>query len=382
MRKSLLAAALALGAGAAGAAEGWQWSIPDWLPPPPVPEDNPMGAAKVDLGRHLFHDARLSADGTVACASCHVQAMGFADGRAVGIGVDGTEGQRNAPGLANVGYLPVLTWGNPMIDSLERHVLIPMFGTAPVEMGAAGMEAALFDRLAADPFYAEAFPAAFPDRPAPDLYTVTRALAAFQRTMISAGSPYDRFAYEGDLDALSASARRGQDLFFGERLECYHCHGGFNFTDNLETSRMKMAETGFHNTGVHEVIREGGEGIAAFTLREADLGRFRTPSLRNVAVTAPYMHDGSMATLSEVLDAYANGGRHPDVAQKDPLVAGFDLSVAEKADVIAFLESLTDEDFLSDPALSDPWPAGHPAVAQRVMPCGDAGACGAPEPGG
>lgn len=382
MRPILLGAALALMAGAALAAEGWQWSIPDWLPPPPVPDENPMTAEKVELGRHLFHDARLSADGTVACASCHVQAMGFADGRAVGIGIAGTVGLRNAPGLANVAYLPVLTWGNPMLDSLERHALIPMFGTAPVEMGSAGIEAELFNRLAADPFYARAFPAAFPDRPAPDLYTITRALAAFERRMISAGSPYDRFAYEGDRDALSAAARRGQDLFFGERLECYHCHGGFNFTDNLVTSRMKMAETGFHNTGVHDVVLEGGEGIAAFTLREADVGRFRTPSLRNVAVTAPYMHDGSMATLSEVLDAYANGGRHPGVAQKDPLVAGFALSPGEKADVIAFLESLTDEGFLTDPALSDPWPAGHPAVAQRVMPCGEAGSCVAPLPGG
>ena len=183
-------------------------------------------------------------------------------------------------------------------------------------------------------------------------------------------------------DITSASVGKALGLPFGRHPEAERRLLAYYPPEKVNPARMKMAETGFHNTGVHEVIREGGEGIAAFTLREADLGRFRTPSLRNVAVTAPYMHDGSMATLSEVLDAYANGGRHPDVAQKDPLVAGFDLSVAEKADVIAFLESLTDEDFLSDPALSDPWPAGHPAVAQRVMPCGDAGACGAPEPGG
>lgn len=379
MRKSLLAAALALGAGAAGAAEGWQWSIPDWLPPPPVPEDNPMGAAKVDLGRHLFHDARLSADGTVACASCHVQAMGFADGRAVGIGIAGTVGIRNAPGLANVGYLPVLTWGNPLIDSLERHALIPMFGTPPLEMGSAGQEAAVMARLAEDPYYAGAFPAAFPDRPAPDLYTVTRALAAFQRTMISVGAPYDRYKYGGETDALSAAALRGEELFYGERLECYHCHGGFNFTDNLATERTRIVETAFHNTGVNAVILEGGDGIAAFTLRPEDIGRFRTPSLRNVAVTAPYMHDGSMATLSEVLDAYANGGRHPGVAQKDPLVAGFSLTETEKSDVIAFLESLTDAQFLTDPAFSDPWPEGHPATARRALPC--AGACATALPG-
>lgn len=380
MRAALLAAALALGAGAALAAEGWQWSIPDWLPPPPVPEDNPMTAARVDLGRHLFHDARLSADGTVACASCHVQAMGFADGRRVGVGLAGTVGIRNAPGLANVGYLPVLTWGNPLIDSLERHALIPMFGTSPVEMGSAGLEAEVMARLAVDPYYAGAFPAAFPDRPAPDLYTVTRALAAFQRTLISVGSRYDRYKYGGETDVLSAAALRGEGLFYGERLECYHCHGGFNFTDNLATSRTRIVETAFHNTGVNAAIVEGDEGIAAFTLRHQDIGRFRTPGLRNVAVTAPYMHDGSMATLSEVLDAYANGGRHPGVVQKDPLVAGFTLSAEEKADVIAFLESLTDEAFLTDPAFADPWPDGHPATAARAMPCG--GGCAAPDTGG
>jgi cytochrome c peroxidase len=151
MRLPALIAALVLGAGATLAAEGWHWSIPDWLPPPPVPDDNPMTAAKVDLGRHLFYDARLSADGTVACASCHDQAMGFAVGRTTAIGLGGTLGHRNAPGLANVGYLPVLTWGNPLIDTLERQALIPMFGTAPVEMGGAGQEQVIFDRLSADP---------------------------------------------------------------------------------------------------------------------------------------------------------------------------------------------------------------------------------------
>jgi len=129
-----------------------------------------------------------------------------------------------------------------------------------------------------------------------------------------------------------------------------------------------MVERGFHNTGLHDPVPPGGEGIAAFTLRPEDIGRFRTPSLRNVAVTGPYMHDGSIATLSDVLDAYANGGRFPDVEQKDPLVAGFYMDAQEKADIIAFLNSLADDNFLSNPAFSDPWPAGHPAVRTRAMP--------------
>lgn len=364
-----LTVALALVAGAALADDGWRWSIPDWLPPPPVPEDNPMSAAKVDLGRHLFYDARLSADGTVACASCHDQARGFTDGRATAVGIGGETGQRNAPGLANVAYLPVLTWANPMLDRLEVHALIPMFGTSPLEMGAAGQEAAIFATLAADPYYATAFPQAFPDQEGTiTLYTVTRALATFQRTLISVTSPFDRQTYGGDKTAMSAAALRGQELFFGEKLECYHCHGGFNLTDNLVTSNSRMPEKAFHNTGLHDPVPAGGEGIATFTLRPEDMGRFRTPSLRNVAVTAPYMHDGSLATLSEVLDTYAKGGRFPDVAQKDPLVAGFYLNAQEKADVIAFLESLTDETFLTDPQFSDPWPQDHPAAKNRAMP--------------
>ena len=368
MRAPLAVAALAFLAGAALAADGWHWAIPAWLPPPPVPADNPMTEAKVALGRHLFYDARLSLDGTVACASCHDQAKGFSDGRETAIGIQGAEGRRNAPGLANVAYLPVLTWGNPLITSLEQHALIPMFGTAPVEMGGAGAEKAIFDRLAADPFYADAFPLAFPDRPGPDLFTITRAIAAFERTLISANAPYDKFKREGDPAAISDAAKRGENLFFGERLECYHCHGGFNFTDNIVTSRMKMVERGFHNTGLHNPVLPGGDGIAAFTLRPEDIGRFRTPSLRNVALTAPYMHDGSVATRSDVLDNSANAGRFPDTPHKSSLVMGFTLSGSEKADVIAFLQSLTDEEFLTDPRFADPWPDGHPARANRTMP--------------
>lgn len=342
-----------------------------------------MSDDKIALGRHLFYDARLSADGTVACASCHDQALAFTDGRQVAQGLGG-EGQRNTPGLGNVGYMPVLTWGNPQIESLELHALIPMFGTDPVEMGGSGQEAAIFDRLAGDPYYAAAFAAAFPDRGGDiSLFTITRALAAFQRSLITARSAYDRFKYQGDATALSPAALRGEGLFFGERLECYHCHGGFNFTDTLKTSRSAFAETGFHNTGLYNLdgagaVPRGSEGIAALTLRPHDLGRFRTPSLRNVAVTAPYMHDGSIATLDGVIAHYAAGGRTiaegpnaeigADSPLKDPLVAGFAISPSETADIIAFLESLTDREFLTDPAFADPWPNGHPAMLHRKMP--------------
>ena len=368
MRRPALAVAACLLAGAVLAQDaGYDWPLPDWMPPPPVPADNPMSAARVELGRHLFYDARLSRDGTVACASCHVQARAFTDGRAVPVGIDGTVGVKNAPSLANVGYLPVLTWANPHMTSLEFQALVPLFGETPDEMGSTGHEAAIFAALAADPIYTAAFPAAFPDRPAPDLYTVTRALAAFQRSLISVDAPYDRFK-RGDPAALSKAAQRGEQLFFDHRFECYHCHSGVHFTDTLQTALMPQAEVGFHNTGLYADYPATVPGLIEFTGRPQDAGRFRTPSLRNVAVTAPYMHDGSIPDLRGVILHYANAGRAPGHPMKDGMIQGFTATEAEIADLIAFLDSLTDPGFLTDPRFSDPWPEDHPARAGRMMP--------------
>lgn len=385
-----LTALLALAVSSAGAAgteaaetAPYVWPIPAWMAPPPVPEDNPMSAAKVELGRHLFYDSRLSRDGTIACASCHDQARGFADGRALAVGIDDTAGIRNVPGLANVGYFPVLTWGNPHMTSLEFQSLIPLFGDNPDEMGSNGREDDIFARLAGDPYYAKAFPEVFPERPAIDLFTVTRALGAFERSLISLDSPYDRFKYWGEEDALSEAAKRGEQLFFDHRFECYHCHVGVLFTDNLQTTRSALRETGNHNTGLYNIDGEGAyppraTGFYEFTGDPSDMGRFRTPSLRNVGVTAPYFHDGSAETLEEVLAHYARAGREitdgpyaGDGARnphKDGMIVGFAASESEIADIIAFLKSLTDERFLTNPAYGDPWPQGHPATVDRVMP--------------
>lgn len=384
---ALCVTSVALAAGAQGM-DGQKdrpfvWPLPAWMAPPPVPDDNPMTPAKVDLGRHLFYDARLSRDGTVACASCHEQARAFTDGRSLAVGVAGTVGIRNAPSLANVGYFPLLTWGNPHMTSLEFQSLVPLFGENPDEMGSNGREADIFARLGADPYYAQGFAAAFPERPGVDLFTITRALGAFQRSLISLNSPYDRFKYWDEADALSEAAKRGEQLFFDHRFECYHCHVGVMFTDNLQTTRSAMAETGSHNTGLYNMNGTGAypptaTGFYEFTGRAEDMGRFRTPSLRNVSVTAPYFHDGSADTLEEVLAHYARAGRviedgpfAGDGAQnphKDGMIVGFEASDSEIADLIAFLHSLTDETFLTNPAFSDPWPDGHPASIDRVMP--------------
>lgn len=371
MRWSALgAAAIVIVSGAilapAHAAESYVWPLPEWMPLPPVPEDNPMSADKVDLGRHLFFDARLSGDGTVACSSCHDPSRAFTDGRTTAVGIEGATGSLNAPSLANVAYLPVNAWANPHMTSLEFQSLVPMFGEAPLEMGAAGHEDRIFAALAADPYYAEAFPAAFPDRPRPDLFTITRALGAFQRSLMSFDSPYDRFKYGGDLDALSDAAKRGEQHFFDHRFECYHCHQGILFTDNFQREGSPWTETGFHNTGLYSTYPAAAPGRAEFTGSAADEGVFRTPSLRNVAVTAPYMHDGSISDLRGVLAHYANGGREGHVNQ-DGLIVGFKATEAEISDIIAFLESLTDERFLSNRAHSDPWPQDHPARFNRAV---------------
>ncbi|PUB14885.1 methanobactin export MATE transporter MbnM [Yoonia sediminilitoris] len=368
MRTAVLWAAAILLSGATTApAEGYDWDLPDWMPRPAIPEDNPMTAEKVALGRHLFYDARLSADGTVACSSCHDQTRAFTDGRETAIGIDGTSAGKNAPPLMNVAYFPVLTWANPHMTTLEFQALVPLFCENPQEMGGGGQETAIFARLRGDPYYASAFAKAFPNTPDPDLFTVTRALAAFQRSLMSFDAPYDRFKYGSDLDALSPAAQRGEQLFFDHRFECYHCHQGVMFSDNFQTEGSPWSETGFHNTGLYSTYPAELPGLIEFTGQAEDAGRFRTPSLRNIAVTAPYMHDGSIPDLRGVLDHYAKGGREGH-AMQDGMIVGFDVTSQEMDDLVAFLESLTDDAFLTNPAHSDPWPANHPARVNRADP--------------
>ena len=350
----------------------YQWDLPPWAPDPIVPPDNPMSREKVELGRHLFYDKRLSADASMSCATCHQQQKAFTDGKARSEGVDGTLGGRSAMSLANAGYLPVLTWMNPNLNSLEIQALIPIFGEHPVEMGMAGREQLLFERLKAEPRYRKLFTEAFPnestrgDEALYSLSTVTKALAAFQRSLVSFGSAFDQYRYEGKKEALSASAKRGESLFFGEKMECYHCHGGLNFNDNVQHSRMPFPELGFHNTGLYDIDGKGSypkknPGIIEITGLAGDTGKFRTPTLRNVALTAPYMHDGSIPTLAEVIRShYARAGRaSAKYGQPNPLrsefLQGFEVTDEEVADLVVFLESLTDVAFVANPRHGDPW---------------------------
>jgi cytochrome c peroxidase len=354
------------------AAAVFHWEIPAWIPPPAEPAANRVTPAKVELGRHLFYDTRLSINQTMACATCHQQARAFTDGRRTPIGVTREIVKRNTMSLGNVGYFPTLTWGNPRVESLESQALIPIFSVHPVEMGMGGKETLLFIRLKSDPRYRSLFAEAFPDkaRATPtDLYslsTVTQALASFERTLLTFNSPYDRYKYRNDKNAISAAARRGEALFRSGGFGCYKCHGSLYFTDNVKNARMDAPEQGFHNTGLYNedgrgAYPSGHAGLAEFTGRAEDMGRFRTPSLRNVALTAPYMHDGSIATLEKVIgEHYAKKGHaaHADNAPnplRSKFVDGFAISEQELRDLVEFLKTLTDESFVKNPKFASPW---------------------------
>lgn len=350
--------------------DGYDWKLPAAYPVPAVPSDNPMSDVKVAIGRRLFYDTRLSLNDSTACATCHVQSRAFTDGRPRSVGATGEVHPRGAMSLVNSAYASRLTWANTLLDKLEDQALTPIFGDNPVEMGMAGRDGDIVDLLSSDPFYAENLGKAFPrDEDPASVLNAVRAIAAFVRSIVSFDSPYDRYL-RGDPDAISVSAQRGMDLFFSERLECFHCHGGFNFTDSSTHESATVDSVGYHNNGLYNIGGEGdypsdNTGLYDMTGLASDMGRFKAPSLRNIAVTAPYMHDGTLATLDDVIDHYVRGGRAitdgPYAGDgrhnpyKSTFVRGFELSDVERGDLRAFLESLTDARALNDARWSNPW---------------------------
>lgn len=373
--RASLVAALLLAACSPAAGPSYHWDLPPGFPTPTVPADNPMSDEKVELGRYLFYDTRLSGNGTYSCGSCHQQRYAFTDALPVSVGSTGDHTPRGAMSLTNVAYNPVQTWGNPNLVSLEDQALVPMFGDHPnpIELGLAGMDQALIDRLMGDPMYPPMFRASFPGQDQPiTIANIVRAIACFERTLISGDSPYDRYTYHGDTTAMSDSALRGQALFYAERMDCFHCHGGFNFTDNVMHGGTVIPMVQFHNTGLYNIDGRGAypapnRGVYEISHDARDMGAFRAPTLRNLAYTAPYFHDGTALTLDDVMDHYAAGGRtitsgpNAGVGSESPLksifVHGFMLTAGERADAMAFLMSLNDPSFLTDPRFSDPF---HP----------------------
>jgi cytochrome c peroxidase len=316
----------------------FEWHLPRGFPTPAVPADNPMSAAKVTLGRRLFFEPGLSVTGHHSCASCHEPGLAYTDGRALAVGATGQPLTHSAMSLVNVAYNISFGWTKPELQSLETQMLEPLLNEHPVELGLAGRQASVCASLAADPDYRDAFARAFPPNanprvsfPAPTSSPISRAgvisfdnivkaIAAFERTLIFGDSPFDRYVFGGDHDAISAQAKRGMQLFYSPRAGCGSCHSGFNFNGNWRDSQGETGKAGFANNGVGEQL-------------------MRVPTLRNVALTAPYMHDGRFATLDAVLDHYSRVAQRPDSEAK---LRTFDLTIAEQADVIAFLQTLSE----------------------------------------
>jgi cytochrome c peroxidase len=290
----------------------------------PIPESNPLTRDVVALGERLFFDPELSASGAVSCASCHRPERAFSDSVPISPGVFGRTGQRNAPALVNRAYGRTFFWDG-RAATLEEQVLHPIQDS--VEMGQP--LAALAERLRRSARYRAEFRRAF-GRPAIDSTAVARALASYVRTIRSGNAPVDRWR-DGDSSALSPDARRGFALFTG-RANCVTCHVGPNFTDEE-----------FHNTGVsaRSDLRNGASdpGRAGVTGLPRNQGAFKTPTLRDVVLSAPYMHDGSMGTLEQVVAFYDSGGRANPML--DPEIKPLGLTKQERSDLVAFLRALT-----------------------------------------
>ncbi len=260
--------------------------------------------------------------------------------------------------LTNVAYNPAFTWGSDKVRSLEAQMRQPLFNEHPLEMGLKPGGAAAVNALSADANYRAQFTAAFPAQPKPiSMEHIIEAIASFERTLISGRSPFDRHVFDDDQTAMSASAKRGMALFYSTRVGCSQCHSGINFSGAIVYQGHTRARALFANTGLYDLDGRGAyplgdQGLMEVTHRTADMGRFKVPTLRNVALTAPYMHDGSLPTLGSVLDHYVRGGhKNP---QKDSRVRPFKLSPSERTELLEFLSSLTDREFVENPEFSAP----------------------------
>lgn len=302
--------------------------LPAGFPDVPFPEDNAYSNTRWALGKKLFYDPILSVDSSISCASCHNQELAFTDGLPVSEGVERRRGFRNAPSLANLAYHPYFMREGG-VPTLEMQVLVPIQEHAEFDFNIV----LLSERLAKHPEYNQLAQQAY-GRP-PDPFVITRSIACFERSLLSGNSAWDKFRESGDeTEITNLAARRGMDLFFSARTNCSSCHTGLNFTNYS-----------FENNGLYEEYVDDGR----FTLTgsESDRARFKVPGLRNVALTAPYMHDGSMASLEEVVAHYNSGGaNHPNKSQH---IKPLNLTEQELKDLIAFLHQLTDETFISNP---------------------------------
>ncbi len=382
MKYGLLALALAACSSTTGTP--YKWDLPAKFPLPVVPVDNPVTVEKVELGRYLFYEKKLSGNQSYSCSNCHQQRYAFTDARVTPVGSSGTVLPRNSMPLINAAYNSFFMWSNPLLTTLEEQALVPMFSDAPIEMGMSETIDAILARLSSDTNYQKLFRDAFPGEHDPvSLKNVIYAITSFERTLLSFNAPYDRYT-AGDTSALSDAAVAGMNLFFSEKFDCYHCHAGTTFTTSFISENAPKAPRDFRNTGLYNIGGRGdyppdNVGLYEFTAFGNDMGKFKVPTLRNVELTSPYFHDGSAATLEEVLSNYAQGGRNITTGpyagdgsksiHRDPLVKGFSMSDEEQTDMIAFLKSLTDTKYVNDPRYANPsCPNDAPTACPNTMP--------------
>ena len=313
--------------------------IPELFPIMEIPEDNPMTVQGVTLGRMLFYDPILSGDSTLACAGCHKQEFAFTDENRFSTGIDGLMGDRNAMQVINMGWVAKLFWDG-RANGVADQALGPVEN--PIEMHDTWGNAVV--KLTRHPDYPELFFRAF------GTWDITKeltadAIAQFERTLISGSSRYDTVLDTSIPVFLTDEELNGFDIFNTEKGDCFHCHAGILFTDDL-----------FHNNGLDAV--QVDEGLGKVTGSAFDNGKFKTPTLRNIALTAPYMHDGRFETLEEVIDFYSEGLQFSETI--DPLMknvheGGIQLTPQEKSDLISFLHTLTDSAFIKNPDFASPF---------------------------
>lgn len=331
--------------------------------------DNSFGEAKGELGRYLFYDRRLSINKTKSCASCHDQKFSFTDGYRRSIGALGDIHQRNSSPLINIIYKKYLTSADTSLHYPEEQINNPMFHHAPVELGWKGNEEEILKRIRKDEFYREKFKKVF-EKESNSITTknIQYSIASFVKSILVYNSPFDKYFFQKQ-DVLSASEKNGMQLFFSKKLNCNSCHGGNNF--DIPAIKDKEGKPEFYfNTGLYNIDEKGAypaydQGLYEQSKAKKDIGKYRVPTLRNLAFTAPYYHDGSAVSLEEVIRNYENGGRlitkgllkgdGSKSPYKSELIKGFKLTDQERKDVVNFVLSLSDSSILTNKNFSNPF---------------------------
>ena len=322
-------------------------------------------STKIELGRYLFFDRRLSVNNTRSCATCHNPQFAFTDGYKRSLGVYADLHQRNTQPLFNLAYFKYFTAADSTLHSPLQQMDNPLFNNHPAEMGVKGNEENILQKIATDENYKQLFAEVKTEI---SWAGIKNVISLFINSLQSGNSPYDKFK-SGDSAALTPSQKNGLQLFFSAELKCASCHGGINFSTPSVTN--EKGDTLFYfNTGLFNIDGKGAypaydEGLYQSTKSKADIGKFRVPSLRNLAFTSPYFHDGSAASLTEVVDAYTNGGRkiidgiYKGDGSRNPykhaLIKGFSFSETDKINLISFLQSLSDSSFINNPTYQNPF---------------------------